>query len=195
MRCLLRAVNRRRKGVVVYQDRELSGDALSIGRAAGQDLYLPDDLRVALHHAKIVSSGADKLLIQSTVPSGIRHNEKTVQSALLEVGDRIGIGNYQIKVAPTGDGYDLVLEVERSAQDNVLEQALLSSGANKASARFGLRTWACLFGSILLLFLVVPIAGFTIPALGNLLRSIAPAMSDSVWDPGNLEPRAPVLRR
>ena len=186
MRCLLRTVNRRRKGVVVYQDRELSGDPLSIGRAAGQDLYLPD-LRVALHHANIVSSGADKFLIQSTVPSGIRHNEKTVQSALLEVGDRIGIGNCQITVAPAGGGYDLVLEVKHGTQDNDLERAPLSPGGNRAPARLSLRTWAwLLFGSILVLFLVVPIAGFTIPALGNFLRSIAPPISDSAWDPGSL---------
>jgi predicted CXXCH cytochrome family protein len=184
MRCLIRVLTYKSKGVLSQQDREFEGEQLTIGRGAGQDVYLPD-LRVALEHAKVTASGVAQFLIQSKVPSGIRHNEDRVQSALLAVGDRVRIGDYQITVAPPEAGYELVLIVEQTRRAGGKEQALISRP--EKAPRFGVRAWSwTLFLLILIAFLVLPITGFIWPPMRAVLRTWLSAGSDSAWDSGTL---------
>jgi FHA domain-containing protein len=184
MRCLIRVLTYKSKGVLSQQDREFEGEQLTIGRGTGQDVYLPD-LRVALEHAKITASGVAQFLIQSKVPSGIRHNEDRVQSALLAVGDRVRIGDYQITVAPPEAGYELVLIVEQTRRAGGKEHALISRP--EKAPRFGIRAWSwTLFLLILIAFLVLPITGFIWPPVRAVLREWLSAGSDSAWDSGTL---------
>lgn len=190
MRCLIRVLAYKSKGVLSQQEREFEGEQLSIGRAANQDLHLPD-LRVALEHAKVTASGVAQFLIQSKVPSGIRHNEEPVQSALLTPGDRVRIGDYEIIVAPPEAGYELVLVVEQKRHTDRKGPASDPRLRNQSERRFrfGVRAWSwTLFLSILLFALVLPISGFTLQPVGEFLRTWIPAGSDSVWDSGTLAP-------
>lgn len=188
MRCLLRAVNRRSRGVVSHRDQAFEGAGLNIGRSTDQDLELPD-LRVALHHARVLPSEKGGFLIRAAVPSGVRHNGEVVQTALLVPGDRIGIGDYQITVLTPTAPYDLVFEVEqvRAARGKALEEELLARSGRKATARFGMRAWSWT-GALLIftLFLLLPLAGFTLPDLGGYLRTLLPSVSDSAWNSGEL---------
>ena len=64
MRWLIRRVLKKGKGAVSYEEDVHYGDALTIGRAADQAIFLPD-LRAALNHARItlLSSGEYKIEI------------------------------------------------------------------------------------------------------------------------------------
>jgi len=188
VRCLIRLLSYKSKGILAQQDREFQGEQLTIGRATGQDLYLAD-LRVALEHAKVTASGAGQFLIQSKVPSGIRHNEELVQSVLLAVGDRVRIGDCQIIVAPPEAGYELVLIVEQTRRADGKAPSVDAGSRNKKRFRFGVRAWSwTLFLLIVGFALVLPISGFTLQPVGRFLRTWIPAGSDSMWDSGTLTP-------
>lgn len=190
MRCLLRYVSRKSKGVIAYQDKYIEKDRIGIGQSAGEDMHLSDDIRVALHHAIIVQNGADQFLIKSLVPSGVRLNDVQVESGKLEVKDRIRVGNYQITVNPPTSGYDLVLSVEqiRGAQEKALEQSYSASAGHlfkRSSVSLRGLSWTlCLI--VFALFFLLPLAGFGVPTLGGFLRAYFPPASDHAWDSGKL---------
>lgn len=189
MRCLLRTVRRKSKGVVSRQDEDFQGEQLTIGRGTNQNLKLRDDLRVALHHAKVLATGPGKFVIQSAVvPSGIRHNDELVPSAALAVGDRVGIGSYRITVLPREPGYDLVLEIERLRGHPGKEFQERASGARTRKAhRFGVRAWSWTLGlATPVLFLAVPLLGYNVETLQRFLRTAVPAVSDHAWSTGDL---------
>lgn len=190
MRCLLRAVVRRSRGVVSNQDRGFEGDHLTIGRSTDQDLYL-SDLRVALHHATVVAAGAGRFVIQSAVPSGIRHNDEPVQSAFLAVGDQVGIGDHRITVRPPEGGHDLVLEIAQVRADpgqEVEKRVASASGSGpEKGLRLGVRGWSWILSmTILTLFFVVPLVAHQSGAMQGFLRGVIPGVSDHAWSTGGL---------
>jgi predicted CXXCH cytochrome family protein len=187
MRCLLRYVSRKSKGVIAYQDKYIEKERIGIGQAAGEDVHLPDDIRVALHHAVIVQNGVDQFLIQSLVPSGVRLNDAQIESGKLGLKDRVRIGNYQITVSPPSAGYDLVLSVEkiRGAQEKTLEQAYSAGFGKKSGVSLRSLSWTlCLI--VFALFFLLPLAGFGVPSVGGFLRAYFPPASDHAWDTGKL---------
>lgn len=82
---------------------EFDGTTLTIGRAADNDLVLPDG-RVSRHHARL--SGRRGTLVYSDLGStnGSRVNGTTVGELVLGVGDRIELGDTLIMVEVAGDG-------------------------------------------------------------------------------------------
>ncbi|MGH8570313.1 MAG: FHA domain-containing protein, partial [Gammaproteobacteria bacterium] len=190
MRCLLRAVVRRSRGVISHQDRGFEGDHLTIGRSTDQDLELPD-LRVALHHATVVAAGPGRFVIQSAVPSGIRHNDEPVQSAFLEVGDQVSIGDHRITVRPLEGAHDLVLEIAQVRADpgqEVEKRVASASGSGpQKGLRLGVRGWSWILSmTILALFFVVPLVAHQSGAMQGFLRGVIPGVSDHAWSTGGL---------
>ena len=71
--------------------RAVSGETLSLGRAAACKIYLPDP-RVRLEHALIRRAEDGYLYLEASGPVAI--NQKTQTSARLAVGQKISIGPY-----------------------------------------------------------------------------------------------------
>jgi SARP family transcriptional regulator, regulator of embCAB operon len=81
---------------------EFDGSGLTIGRAADNDLVLPDG-RVSRHHARI--SGRRGTLVYADLGStnGSRVNGVVVGELVLGAGDRIEVGDTVILVEVAGD--------------------------------------------------------------------------------------------
>lgn len=82
---------------------EFDGTSLTIGRAADNDLVVPDG-RVSRHHARI--SGRRGTLVYTDLGStnGSRVNGAPVGELVLGAGDRIELGDTSVIVEATGDG-------------------------------------------------------------------------------------------
>ena len=82
---------------------EFDGTTLTVGRAADNDLVLPDG-RVSRHHARL--SGRRSTLVYSDLGStnGSRVNGVAVGELVLGAGDRIELGDTVIVVEVAGDG-------------------------------------------------------------------------------------------
>ncbi len=187
MRCLLRVVKRRAKGIVSRQEHALSGDPLRVGRATGQDIYLPN-LRVALQHAAINLGHDGTIQLRARTLAGVRHNDEVVTSAMLQVGDRVEIGPYRLTLLPPPEGFDLALEQEDIGQAADLGyERPAGQDPTARPRRFGLRAWSWTLALVILaLFLVLPLIGAQSPVLRGVWRSVFTPLSDAAWNPGAL---------
>lgn len=187
MRCLLRIKNPKKTAVDSYRETLVDKPAITIGRAAAEDLRLAeDDLRVALHHAVIGQVGRNEFAVQSLAPSGIWHNDELVKTASLADGDKIRIGNYQIKVGGAVPEYDLVLTVEptRIIRERTLPMPKSFRLLDKIRRNLRTLAWSLVAGTVILFFLL-PLLGFAVPAIGNFMRDYLTPVSDSAWNPGS----------
>ena len=82
-------------------DRAVSGESLSVGRAASCKIYLPDP-RVRLEHASIVRAEDGYLHLEAAGPVFV--NERPRTNARLSVGQTITIGPYDFVVEGLDDG-------------------------------------------------------------------------------------------
>ncbi len=187
MRWLIRTINRKKKGAVSHSDETFGGNALTIGRAAGQGLFL-SDVSVALEHARIVPVKGGRFRVESQIAVGVRVDGKLQQSAGAGYGSRIEIGPYVIRIVRPPSGYEAAVEVEK------VEVASEASAGKFANRAFRLSdTWLGKRGVSWLLFIGVLTIGLLIPVMGNLfdaqrkLRDIPLVPDDSLWEAGTLQ--------
>lgn len=150
MHCLIRTVVRRGMGGKAYRESAFHGETLEIGRAANQQVFLPDS-RVALHHAAITLTEPGRYLLQARSGAGARVNGRIVQTAILSSGDTIALGGSTLTVVETESR--LVVEVES------LPQKAPPALPTEEKPRLGpVRTlsWLAFLG-ILGLFLAIPL--------------------------------------
>jgi hypothetical protein len=81
---------------------EFDGSALTIGRAADNDLVLPDS-RVSRHHARIAGRRGTLVYADLGSTNGSRVNGVGVGELVLGAGDRIELGDTVIMVEVAGD--------------------------------------------------------------------------------------------
>ena len=81
---------------------EFDGSALTIGRAADNDLVLPDS-RVSRHHARIAGRRGTLVYADLGSTNGSRVNGVQVGELVLGAGDRIELGDTVIVVEVAGD--------------------------------------------------------------------------------------------
>jgi hypothetical protein len=154
MRILIRYITHRSKGGNVFRDNTLNSNELSVGRAAGQQLFLADN-RVALQHALITHVKADQFLIQSRSLSGIRVNQRLLQSTIIKTGDTVRIGYSELRLFEAPEDYDLAIEVSPPQRQQA--EAQPTSDLNIAVTKPSLRRWSWfLFVACLILFLAIP---------------------------------------
>ncbi len=183
MRCLVRQLTRRPKGVT-QKDSELIGDSIRIGRGTENELYL-GDFRVALQHATLHSRPGGNF-IESGVDARVSVNSAQISTARIAPGDSIWLGPYDIQVIEPPPGYDLALSVElvRPLSEDLTKvkartvKSLSAAGMNK-------RRWAWIgFLTILLMFLVLPLLGTWYEPLRQSLKEI-PLFSERSWLSGD----------
>ncbi len=188
MRIIVRYITRKTKGGATHRDQSLEGSRLTLGRGTDQDIHLPN-LRVALAHAELREGADRKIRLQSHLPSGFRYNGAVTQLAVLEVGDRVEIGSFHIAVAAAA-GHDLALEVaeDASTRGRELEAALRERSVlllHEAGLRK--RPWALAgAGTILVLFLLIPLLAAVVTPVGGLLRKVPLLPSDHAWSSGEV---------
>jgi len=82
---------------------EFDGTELTIGRAADNDLVLPDG-RVSRHHARVIGRRGTLVYLDLGSTNGSRVNGVTVGELVLGEGDRIELGDSRMEVEVAGDG-------------------------------------------------------------------------------------------
>ena len=110
MKCLIRRVLRRTSAGQVHQDSVCDTETLTLGRATGQQVFLPD-MQVALRHAIIRSLSKDHFSLQAVGANQMRVNRRIVQTAVLKPGDEIALGRSRLALIPPPPGHDLALEI------------------------------------------------------------------------------------
>ncbi|MGH8372735.1 MAG: cytochrome c3 family protein [Gammaproteobacteria bacterium] len=156
MRYLVRRVLRKSASGQVHQDSDYDTENLSIGRAAGQQVFLAD-MQVALQHAVIKPFGKARFGLQAVGANQLRVNNRITQSSTLGIGDQIDIGHIRLSVTEPPEGYDFAIEIlpatetTGKALDGVGALSLRATGAS-------VRPWAWLsFLLILGLSLGIPL--------------------------------------
>ncbi len=186
MRCLLRTVSRKRKGVVDWKERVIDAAEITIGRAAGQDIFL-DDIRTALQHAVIRQEAeTGQLTVVALVAAGVRLDDKSTAAATLQPGVVFQIGAWLFGVMPPAQGYDLVLEMAPAADAQSGAVASLAP-AHASRSRWRMdnrRVYWAIFGLVLAGFLLLPMLGGLASPVGQVLRNWLPFFSDKVWSTG-----------
>lgn len=182
----LRKIETTAHGREIARDRDIAGDSLSIGRAADNDLHLPD-LALDPHHAALSREADGRLSISALGTLGFTLDGQTMRDGTIEpgIGGELGFGHYRVTVGRDTDGAVLLtiedaLPVE-SAQDHGPRSFSLGGLLP------GKRVLSWLFAlAILVAFLAVPI-------VGNLLRGpVAVAdrtdhvPGDAAWSTGPL---------
>lgn len=187
MRWLLRTIKRKSKGNVSHVDEVYEGGVLTIGRSAGQGLFL-SDLRVALEHARIRPLKANRFRIESLIASGIRVDGNLEQAAGIGPGSVIEIGQNLLTVVKPPAGYDAAIEISEVVRKDD------KAGAQYTNRAFSLKqtrlskrglSWI-LFGLLLVTALAIPVAGHFIPGMGTKLRAM-PVPDDGQWSAGTLQ--------
>ncbi|WP_374414510.1 cytochrome c3 family protein [Novosphingobium colocasiae] len=181
----IREIKRTAAGREIVRDRDLPGDTLSIGRAAENDLHLPD-LAVEPRHARITLNDAGRLSVAALgslgfVVDGVDARAASVDSA---VGAELGFGTWRITVSRDADG--TVLLTLRQADDAATRSGDLEQkrGLSLTGVLPGKRAMSWLLAiAILIGFLAVPV-------ISNLTRDRAAkgdaVIGDRSWNPGAL---------
>ncbi len=187
MRWLIRTIKRKSKGNVSHSDESYTGAVLTIGRGAGQALFL-SDLRVALEHAQIRPLKGNRFRVESMIASGVRVDGMLEQAAGVGPGSVMEIGQNEIRLIEPPSGYDAAVEISEKEQKDdsagsQYKNRAFSLGQTAMSRR---RVSWILFSLLMVTGLVIPIAGHFVPGLQAKLRSI-PAPSDGQWEAGTLQ--------
>lgn len=169
MRCLIRRIVRRFQSGDVHQDSEVQTDALTLGRATGQQVFLPDP-HVSLEHAVIKPLSPGKYTLQSRSGSQLSVNRRIQQLAVIQPGDEIRLGRSQLHVIEPPTGYDLALVIEPPVTEGHAHRENVSA-LSLREAGLRIRPWAWL------LLLLVLAGGLLLPlwrGLAEMHRAPAP---------------------
>lgn len=190
MRARIRHVTRAAGGGLERRDIDTTRDIISIGRATDQTIYLADK-RVALNHATITAQADGRFRIESLAFGGVSVNGKIKRAAVLDVGDRISIGGYELTIVGAPAGWDLVLTVE---QLDVVQISTDKENAGLSATAWSRRrlSWI-LFTGTLLFTLALPLLqpGST----GHDATTRIGMPSTAAWSPGPLFPAHSLLAK
>ena len=184
MRCLVETVRRGE----ISEAKDLDTERLSLGCGADQDIRLQSRL-AGLSHAVIEQGNDGKLRIRAVAPNRILYNGRKLAESVITPGDEFSIGNAYFKVLEAPEAYNLRLEIKEPAgrPSKELEDALLAScNLDSGRSSFSMRRAAWVLSlAIIILFFLIPLAGFVYKPLGIWLRTL-PVVSDLSWNSGTI---------
>jgi hypothetical protein len=180
------------RGQAMREQRRVSGAVLRLGRGTQCEIHLPDS-RVALIHARLTTTETGTSI---EVESGqILVNGRDTVRVNLAVGDRVEIGPYLIEVESPPANLHLALSVRLASPFGKSEQGVRQR-LRIRTPQISIRRLSYLgFASVLLLFLLLPVAPQLLQGAGLLqpddrLRldtGIMHALSEAflkTWNPG-----------
>lgn len=157
MTFLLRTIDLTADGREIVRDKTIESDSLSIGRAAENDLHLPD-LAVEQRHARIEPGNGGQLAVEAESTLGFMVDGKQARSATIDPrkGAEIAIGSYRIVLSQ--DGGEPVTLTVRQAEEKEGARADKVAGFTLGDVVPSKRimAWVAL-AAILVAFLAVPI--------------------------------------
>jgi hypothetical protein len=160
MTFLIRTIDYTAAGREIIRDRTHEGATLSIGRAADNDIHLPD-LAVEQHHAALTLDESGTLTASAIGSLGFTRDGKTTTEASFAAskGAELGFGSYRLAISQEGAKEDAgpVTITQTQVEDNASDRDALA-GFALASALPSKRAmaWGGLL-AILIAFLAVPI--------------------------------------
>jgi predicted CXXCH cytochrome family protein len=162
MSITVKFIRRRAGGRVTVRPTTYDKRELTIGRATDCDVFLPD-LRVGLHHARFVLTGANRAMVEAQGDRRIKVKGSSQRRREISIddGEKILIGPYQMTVEP-GDNSDaeLSLELVEPASDPIdpnTEKKVFSLRGTATDKRMTAWLFTLLFAG---LFLAYPISNF-----------------------------------
>ncbi len=177
----LRTIEFTGDGRRIVRDRDIGKPKISIGRAAEDDIHLPD-LAVEPGHAVIEARSGSRIGIVATGTLGFAVDGKIVQSAEFDAstGAELRFGSYRIAVSRDEDGTPLfTIEHAENKPDELDEK----QGFSLTGRLPGKRRLSWILAALVLgLFLLLPVAS-------NLARDPASkqaVVGDSGWSTGKL---------
>jgi predicted CXXCH cytochrome family protein len=191
----IRTIDQTAAGREIVRERELAGDTLTIGRAAENDLHLPD-LAIEQQHVRLSVTANGQLRIEALGTLGFTLGGRAATEATIAPaeGAELELGSYRVEIG-TADGA-VALTVRRSqGQEGRRTEAL--RGFTLASVLPSKRpiSWA-LLAAILIVFLAVPIySHLTRAPQKPTIDHPGTVAMDASWTPGPLSEAHHALER
>jgi len=188
MAFLIRTIDFTAAGREIIRDRTVDQPSLTVGRAAENDIHLPD-LAVEQHHVRIDTAADGTLTVAALGTLGFGLDGRVVNDGVIDprTGGEIALGAARLAIAREGDGTILVT-IRQVVPDEGKGDALRGFALASVLPSKRAMSWA-FAGAIILLLLMVPVAS-------HLLRSPAKpdptgktpgaVLMDSAWTSGEL---------
>jgi hypothetical protein len=188
MTFLIRTIDFTAAGREIIRDRVVEQDALTIGRAAENDIHLPD-LAVEQRHVRIGRQSDGTLAVDALGTLGFGLDGRTVTHGVIDsrTGGEIALGAARLDIAREGDG-NIAITIRQVAADEGKGDAL--RGFALASVLPSKRAMSWIFaGAIMLVLLMVPVASHLLRTpVKNDPKSDMPGqvLMDATWSAGEL---------
>jgi predicted CXXCH cytochrome family protein len=178
----LRTIDTTADGRQIVRDRDVGQSRLTIGRAADNDIHLPD-LAIDPSHAAMERQGAS-ITVQALGTLGFGIDGVAGTSATIDParGAELRFGGYNLTVSRDDDGTPLITIAQAESRD-AGEAGDEKQRFSLGGAMPGKRVLAWVFGlAILLAFLVTPV----VSNLRHQADPQRPVQGDKAWSPGRL---------
>lgn len=188
MAFLIRTIDFTAAGREIIRDRVVEQDGLTIGRAAENDIHLPD-LAVEQTHVRIDVQGDGTLVVAALGTLGFALDGRVVMDGTIDprTGGEIALGAARLAVAREADGRTIItirqVVADESKGDALRGFALASVLPSKRAM-----SWA-FAGAILLLLLLVPVTTHLLRAPAKpdpTGKTPGTVLMDSAWTSGEL---------
>ncbi len=180
----LRQIDFTADGRRIVRDKDIAQSALTIGRAAENDIHLPD-LAVEPQHARIDAKGDGRVMVEAVGTLGFTLDGKTVRSATVDcnTGGELAFGGFRITLSRDADGVLLVEVCKSAATTGHADPIEDKQGFSLTRVMPGKRPMAWLLLALILgLFLAWPIASH----LSHTPGPKSHVTGDAAWNPGKL---------
>lgn len=181
----IRTIDQTAAGREIVREREIAGDSLTIGRAAENDIHLPD-LAVEQHHVRVSQVPGGQLRIEALGTLGFALDGRTATAATVSPreGAELALGSYRLAFAAEEQAVAVTVrrvQSQEGARDVTRAFALASVLPGKRAI-----AWLSL-AVILLAFLAVPIYSHLtrVPTKPSIDHPGTVTM-DASWSPGRL---------
>lgn len=191
MAFLIRTIDFTAAGREIIRDRVVEQPSLSIGRAAENDIHLPD-LAVEQHHVRIETRPDGTLDVAALGTLGFGLDGRVVTSGSIDprTGGEIALGAARLAVSREAEG-NIAIVIRQVAADEGKGDVL--RGFALASVLPSKRAMSWVFaGAILLLLLMVPVASFMLrtPVENDPTgKTAGQVVLDAAWTSGELSLR------
>jgi len=185
MQILIRHIHRDRQGREELLEEVLDNPVVSVGRGGEQVIQLLDPV-VAHRHLELKAGRGGRFSFRTFGGARVMFGGEPKARGTLEPGSELTLGEQSITVLEPAAGFDGTLEVVSVELEEDLGSATpFRTGLSQTALGRRKPAWV-LFLAIILLFLVVPLAGYFWPVLGEGLRSTSLLPSDHAWSSGPL---------
>jgi predicted CXXCH cytochrome family protein len=190
VKCTIHYITRKQRGGIAVKESEVEAEALMVGRGNDCAVHLSDP-RVLLKHAEISLRSGD-IYIAPQPGADVRLNGNLVQMTRVAVGDKMGVGPFELSLEENDGAGKVVIAVELVQPlgddlNRVMGQAEIARG--KLSART--LSWALALIVAVLMFAAPWVASWfhDTPALLMVLNSrdrAVPSAPTNVWTTGSI---------